>query len=76
MIGLQLMLDGATDLGDEAERVRVDKRMAEARALLTAANHAAIERWPLPSLWEEVAEARARDEWAHVRELAGPTKAQ
>jgi hypothetical protein len=73
MIGLQLMLDGATDLGDEAERVRVDKRMAEARALLTAANHAAIERWPLPSLWEEVAEARARDEWAHVRELAGNT---
>ena len=73
MIGLQLMLDGATDLGDEAERERVDKRMAEARALLTAANHAAIERWPLPSLWEEVAEARARDEWAHVRELAGGT---
>lgn len=76
MSGLQLMMDGAADLGDEAERARVDKRMAEARALLTAANHAAIERWPLPSLWEEVAEARARDEWAHVRELAGRTVAQ
>jgi hypothetical protein len=59
MTGLQLMLDGTTDLGDEAERERVDKRMTEARALLTAANHAAIERWPLLSLWEEVAEARA-----------------
>jgi hypothetical protein len=65
------MLDGATDLGDEAERERVKALIEEARALLTAANHAALERWPLPSLWAEVAHARAQDEWAHVREVAG-----
>gem|GEM_PF-1215302 len=76
MVGLQLMLDGATDLGDEAEHERVKALIGEARTLLTAANHAALESWPLPSLWAEVAHARAQDEWAHVREVAGAPTAR
>jgi hypothetical protein len=45
--------------------------MSEASAMFTAADQAALERWPLPSLWEEVAEASARGEWDHIREFAG-----
>jgi hypothetical protein len=70
-VGLQLMEEGARDMEDEAESERVAKALKEALATVAAAEQAALERWPLPSLWEEVAEARARDEWAHVRELAG-----
>jgi hypothetical protein len=69
-VGLQLMEEGAMDMGDEAERESAAKALEESMALLAAAEESAVERWPLPSLWEEVAEARARDEWAHWREFA------
>jgi hypothetical protein len=69
-VGLQFMEEGAADMGDETERERVKEALEEASAMLAIADGAALERWPLPSLWEEVAEARARDEWAHVREFA------
>lgn len=69
--GLQLMRAGATDMGDDMERERVDGLISEASAMFTAADQAALERWPLPSLWEEVAEASARGEWDHIREFAG-----
>jgi hypothetical protein len=72
LVGLQLMEQGAADLGNEGERERVARLLEAARALRSASETAALERWPLPSLWEEVAEARARDEWAHHREFAGP----
>jgi hypothetical protein len=72
LIGLQFMEQGAADLGDEGERLRIVKLLEAAKALRNAADTAALERWPLPSLWEEVAEARARDEWAHRREFAAP----
>jgi hypothetical protein len=71
MTGLQLMRAGATDMGDDMERERVGSVMSEASAMFTAADQAALERWPLPSLWEEVAEASARGEWDHIREFAG-----
>ncbi|WP_224371503.1 hypothetical protein [Hyalangium versicolor] len=71
MMGLQLMEDGAMDMEDEAERERVEHARKEAIALFHSADQADLERWPLPSLWEEVAEARARDEWGHIREFAG-----
>lgn len=69
--GLQLMSQGAADMGDEAERQRADKVLKEGLDMLRGSDEAALERWPLPSLWEEVAEARARDEWTHWREFAG-----
>jgi hypothetical protein len=72
LVGLQLMEQGAADLGNEAERERVARLLEAAGALRSASDTAALERWPLPSLWEEVAEARARDEWAHRREFAAP----
>ncbi|WP_224240603.1 hypothetical protein [Hyalangium gracile] len=71
ILGLQLMEAGAMDKEDEAELERVGRALEEARATFNAADKADLERWPLPSLWEEVAEARARDEWAHLREFAG-----
>jgi hypothetical protein len=70
-VGLQLMADGARDMGDEAESTRLENELKARLDLSNIANQAALKRWPLPSLWEEVAEARARDEWAHVREFAG-----
>jgi hypothetical protein len=72
LVGLQLMEQGAADLGDEGERQRIAQLLEATKALRNAADTAALERWPLPSLWEEVAEARARDEWAHRREFAAP----
>jgi hypothetical protein len=72
LVGLQLMEQGATDLEDEGERLRIVQLLEAAKALRNTADTAALERWPLPSLWEEVAEARARDEWAHRREFAAP----
>jgi hypothetical protein len=72
LVGLQLMEQGANDLRDEGERERVARLQEAAKALRNAADMAALERWPLPSLWEEVAEARARDEWEHQREFAAP----
>lgn len=72
LVGLQLMEQGAADLGDEAEHERIASLQEAAKALRNAMDMAAIERWPLPSLWEEVAEARARDEWALQREFATP----
>lgn len=71
MLGLQLMEAGATDMEDDAERERAAHARKEAIAIFHAADQADLERWPLPSLWDEVAEARARDEWSHVREFAG-----
>jgi hypothetical protein len=71
MTGLQLMWAGAKDMGDDIERERVGGVMSEASAMFNAAAQAALERWPLPALWEEVAEARARGEWDHLREFAG-----
>jgi hypothetical protein len=62
----------AADLGDDGERERIMRLQEAARTLRDAADAAAPERWPLPSLWEEVAEARARDEWSYRRELAAP----
>ena len=72
LVGLQLMEQGAADLGNEEERERVSRLSEAARTLRNASDMAAPERWPLPSLWEEVAEARARDEWTHRREFAHP----
>jgi hypothetical protein len=72
LVGLQLMEQGAADLGNEGERERVARLLEAARTLRNASDTAALERWPLPSLWEEVAEARARDEWAHRREFTAP----
>ena len=71
MTGFQLMVAGATDMGDGVERERVHREMSAASELFNTAAQAGLERWPLPSLWEEVAEARARGEWDHLRELAG-----
>ena len=68
--GLQLMSQGAADMGDEAESERAGKALEERLGMLRGSEDAALERWPLPSLWEEVAEARARNEWEHWRELA------
>lgn len=70
LVGLQLMEQGAADLGNEGERERVARLLEAAKALRNASDMAVLERWPLPSLWEEVAEARGRDEWAHCREFA------
>jgi hypothetical protein len=72
LVGLQLMEQGAADLGNEGERERVARLLEAAKALRNASDAAALARWPLPSLWEEVAEARARDEWAYRREFANP----
>lgn len=71
-VGLQLMERGAEDMGDEEKGKQAAQALKEAFSTYDAADAAALDRWPLPSLWEEVAEARARDEWAHVREFAGP----
>ncbi len=70
LVGLQLMKQGAMDMGDEVESQRVGPVLEAAKALRNASDTAALEHWPLPSLWEEVAEAAARDEWAHRREFA------
>jgi hypothetical protein len=72
LLGLQLMEQGAADLGNKGEGERVSRLLEAARALRNASDTAALDRWPLPSLWEEVAEARARDEWAHHREFTHP----
>ncbi len=72
LVGLQLMEQGAADQGQEEERERAAQLLEAAKALRNAADMAALDRWPLPSLWEEVAEARALDEWAHRREFASP----
>ncbi len=74
-VGLQLMSEGALDMGDEQAAERTDKALEEALDLQRASDQAAPERWPLPSLWEEVLEARARDEWAHVREFTAAARA-
>jgi hypothetical protein len=71
-VGLQLMEEGAEDMGDEEKGQQATQALKEAFSTYDAADAAALDRWPLPSLWDEVAEARARDEWAHVREFAGP----
>jgi hypothetical protein len=71
MLGLQLMEAGAMDMEDDAERERAEHARKEAIAIFHAADQADLERWPLPSLWEEAAEARARDEQGHLREFAG-----
>ncbi len=66
--GLQFMAEGAADMGDEQEEQRLDQVLEELVAPQYATLEAAPERWPLPSLWEEVLEARARDERAYVQE--------
>ena len=65
------MFAGATDMGDDRASERVRGGMSAASALFNAAAQAALERWPWPLLWEEVAEARARGEWDPLREFAG-----
>lgn len=72
LVGLQLMEQGAADMGDEGERERIARLQESAKALRNAMDMAALDRWPLPSLWEEIAEAKARDEWALQREFAAP----
>ena len=71
--GLQFMAEGAADMGDEQEEQRLEQVLEEALAPKYALDEAAPERWPLPSLWEEVFEARARDERAYVQESTAGT---
>jgi len=71
--GLQFMAEGAADMGDEQEEQRLEQVLEEALVPQYAVLEAAPERWPLPSLWEEVLEARARDELAYFREAIATT---
>lgn len=73
MVGLQFMVKGARDMQDDAGRARVEAQVEEAHAILSAEHGAGLERWPLPSLQEEVLEAHVEEEWAHLRAFAGPT---
>ncbi len=72
MVGLQFMVKGARDMQDGAERARVEALVDEAHLILSVEHSAALERWPLPSLHEELLEARVEAEWAHFRGFAGP----
>ncbi|WP_224248626.1 hypothetical protein [Hyalangium gracile] len=72
MVGLHLMVAGAEDMQDLDERGRVARLRDEAVAQLEAMRRVDPEKWPLPSLAEELLEAAASDELAALRAFAGP----
>jgi hypothetical protein len=61
-VGLLLMDAGADDLRDYCGQEEAYSRQDALGASAVASDKAALERWPLPSLREEMEEARARDE--------------
>lgn len=61
-VGLLLMDVGAEDLRDYCGQDESYSRQDELSASSLASDKAALERWPLPTLREEMEEARARDE--------------
>ncbi|MFL5355314.1 tetratricopeptide repeat protein [Archangium sp.] len=63
-VGLLLMDFGADDLRDSCGQAEASIRQDELSASAIALDKAAPGRWPLPSLQEELEEARARDERA------------
>lgn len=70
--GLQLMARGSEDMRDDEKRQHADKRMDEVLDAIAAARSAAPERWPLPSLWEELLEEGAHDELGSLQAFVGP----
>lgn len=70
--GLQMMRRGAEDMQDEEKQRHVDHRMDKVHAALAALRASALERWPLPSLREEVLEESSRDELATLEGFDGP----
>ncbi|WP_257458653.1 hypothetical protein [Archangium lipolyticum] len=63
-VGLLLMDAGANDLRDSCGQAETHARQDGLSTSAMASDKAALERWPLPSLREEMEEARARDEVA------------
>jgi hypothetical protein len=61
-VGLLLMDAGADDLRDYCGQGEASSRQDKLSASAVASDKAALERWPLPSLREEMEQARARDE--------------
>lgn len=61
-VGLLLMDSGADDLRDHCGQSEASTRQDELSASAVALDKAAPGRWPLPSLRDELEEARARDE--------------
>lgn len=61
-VGFLLMDSGADDLENTCGQTEASVRQEELGASVIAVDKAAPERWPLPSLHEELEEARAHDE--------------
>lgn len=70
--GLQMMMRGAEDMQDEEKQRHIGHRLDKVHAALAALRAAALERWPLPSLREEVLEESARDELGTLKAFDGP----
>ncbi|MGZ3461407.1 MAG: hypothetical protein ACXU86_23190, partial [Archangium sp.] len=70
-VGLLLMDSGADDLKDPCGQAEALARQDELSASAVALDQAALDRWPLPSLREEVEEARAHNELAWLLSWSG-----
>jgi hypothetical protein len=66
-LGLLMMQQGAEDAEDPGVMEKVAALLDELYSAQAAWRRAAIDRWPLHSLLEEVLEAQARDEYALLR---------
>jgi hypothetical protein len=70
-VGTLLMELGAEHLGQGCDLEQARKRDEAAREGLRASLEANLERWPLPSLQEDLEASRARDELAWLRAFTG-----
>lgn len=70
-LGLLMMQQGAEDQQDAIALAEVSGHLEEVHANHRAWRQAAVDRWPLHSLKEEVREASARDELALLRGFTG-----
>jgi hypothetical protein len=67
LVGFNLMRHGAMALKDDARLQQVDAWTREVRASIQASHQAALDRWPLHSLQEDLLHASLHDEGAHLR---------
>jgi hypothetical protein len=67
-----MMQQGAEDQQDAMALAEAGALLEEVHTAQRAWRQAAIDRWPLHSLLEEMLEARARDELAYLHGFTGP----
>jgi len=70
-VGTLLMEQGAERMEQACDQSQALARDETVREGLRASLKASVERWPLPSLWEDLEASRARDELRWLRAFTG-----